>query len=215
MVAYFFAPQVIFLSTLSLRRATDNAAGSATAAAISIHALLAESDRITGTKARNMAYFYPRSPCGERHAVLDSALAQLDISIHALLAESDRSGGPWQGVYTDFYPRSPCGERLLMWYQCNTVVKISIHALLAESDSGELRTMPRVYRISIHALLAESDLAVADLGKGYIRISIHALLAESDVRKNQVLLQYSRFLSTLSLRRATANGSRMPESPHC
>ena len=102
-----------------------------------------------------------------------------------------------------------------MWYQCNTVVKISIHALLAESDSGELRTMPRVYRISIHALLAESDLAVADLGKGYIRISIHALLAESDVRKNQVLLQYSRFLSTLSLRRATANGSRMPESPHC
>ena len=44
---------------------------------------------------------------------------------------------------------------------------------------------------------------MADLGKGDIRISIHALLAESDdeaFNPNKVL---TRFLSTLSLRRAT------------
>ena len=55
-----------FLSTLSLRRATKYHTGHTVTACISIHALLAESDRaasITPTASRN---FYPRSPCGER-----------------------------------------------------------------------------------------------------------------------------------------------------
>ena len=56
----------IFLSTLSLRRATDLFAISARARLISIHALLAESDN-TSKKERMLT----------------------DISIHALLAESD------------------------------------------------------------------------------------------------------------------------------
>ena len=56
---------------------------------ISIHALLAESDiMFTGILAHH-AHFYPRSPCGER---------------------------PWASVIACsryyFYPRSPCGERL-------------------------------------------------------------------------------------------------------
>ena len=59
--------------------------------AISIHALLAESDveEVSGdTWARD---FYPRSPCGER---LNDAINGRNpdfISIHALLAESDES----------------------------------------------------------------------------------------------------------------------------
>ena len=56
---------------------------------ISIHALLAESDRPGQTVRRRTADFYPRSPCGERRRVL---LAILDDQ-------------------HDFYPRSPCGER--------------------------------------------------------------------------------------------------------
>ena len=34
---------------------------------ISIHALLAESDRGGGNQSEMFSYFYPRSPCGERH----------------------------------------------------------------------------------------------------------------------------------------------------
>ena len=59
-----------FLSTLSLRRATREATQSGPGrSSISIHALLAESD---GTKKFKMpvpAYFYPRSPCGERPSI--------------------------------------------------------------------------------------------------------------------------------------------------
>ena len=33
--------------------------------------------------------FYPRSPCGERHADRSKEEMRLGISIHALLAESD------------------------------------------------------------------------------------------------------------------------------
>ena len=59
----------IFLSTLSLRRAT-----------------------LIGDKiAFEVRYFYPRSPCGERLGKY-SQYAVTGISIHALLAESDYHG---------------------------------------------------------------------------------------------------------------------------
>ena len=55
--------------------------------------------------------FYPRSPCGERHANL----------------------GRHRGN-DNFYPRSPCGERRpANWFDLWGWA-ISIHALLAESD---------------------------------------------------------------------------------
>ena len=61
----------LFLSTLSLRRATSfNAAQPAA--------------------QRN---FYPRSPCGERPRVSGNADYAVIISIHALLAESDADNG--------------------------------------------------------------------------------------------------------------------------
>ena len=100
-----------FLSTLSLRRATSTLP-------------------IGRTPNR---YFYPRSPCGERHAQagvtanpfiisIHALLAEsderigfakkyLDISIHALLAESDPTRGQPRSCGLYFYPRSPCGER--------------------------------------------------------------------------------------------------------
>ena len=57
---------------------------------ISIHALLAESDRF----------------------VIVGVLLYPDISIHALLAESDASKcAPISSSSVNFYPRSPCGER--------------------------------------------------------------------------------------------------------
>ena len=67
---------------------------------------------------------------------------------------------------------------------------------------------PSPGRISIHALLAESDPA-GNGGSGSITaISIHALLAESDICIASGISVYIEFLSTLSLRRATAREGR-------
>ena len=56
----------IFLSTLSLRRATKVYGYGENKKIISIHALLAESDVAILYLLSVVAYFYPRSPCGER-----------------------------------------------------------------------------------------------------------------------------------------------------
>ena len=167
--------------------------------------------------------FYPRSPCGERrqtkqtcragisisiHALLaesdDSsygALAGASISIHALLAESDAAARMRKILQFNFYPRSPCGERLDSSYGALDGASISIHALLAESDACVFARSVGA-PISIHALLAESDACVFARSVG-APISIHALLAESDSLLTLCPFLLCRFLSTLSLRRAT------------
>ena len=150
---------IAFLSTLSLRRATNEHEQAPYRVGISIHALLAESDigeintrgsekvflstlslrRATirqGTTGRVDVNFYPRSPCGERRLNLPSRPIDRNISIHALLAESDsqQPGGTTRTTY--FYPRSPCGERPHNTRNNCIDCCISIHALLAESDRG-------------------------------------------------------------------------------
>ena len=60
-------PRVVrFLSTLSLRRATNVRPETRLSYAISIHALLAESDGKIPVNIMLHFDFYPRSPCGER-----------------------------------------------------------------------------------------------------------------------------------------------------
>ena len=78
---------------------------------------------------------------------------------------------------------------------------ISIHALLAESDDSILAGVNELL-ISIHALLAESDSGHPDTRR-FDAISIHALLAESDGFDSGTFVPAEKFLSTLSLRRAT------------
>ena len=104
---------ITFLSTLSLRRATVAQDVVQAVFAISIHALLAESDVITNPPNIGEVDFYPRSPCGERRQSTSDFLWVLNISIHALLAESD----------------------VMQAKHAKTADPISIHALLAESDS--------------------------------------------------------------------------------
>ena len=124
----------VFLSTLSLRRAT----------------------RWSSTERPVESHFYPRSPCGERpkfwmicqerqgisiHALLAESDAadistrrEASISIHALLAESDSTPRFTPTASRNFYPRSPCGERRYLINTYHRIFGISIHALLAESD---------------------------------------------------------------------------------
>ena len=101
--------------------------------AISIHALLAESDYIMTTIICIASRFL--STLSLRRATRRSVklFRQNYISIHALLAESDRK------AFSIFLP-----------------IRISIHALLAESDDDILAGVNELL-ISIHALLAESD----------------------------------------------------------
>ena len=78
-----------FLSTLSLRRATAAEHRLLALNSISIHALLAESDKPDKKAGSQEKDFYPRSPCGERRGSSSKSTRCLRISIHALLAESD------------------------------------------------------------------------------------------------------------------------------
>ena len=172
---------LVFLSTLSLRRATAPRRG-------------------TGACHRD---FYPRSPCGERLCIGTNSAGLNIISIHALLAESDgrRPGGPfrlmlflstlslrratrqrelhWQDIF-NFYPRSPCGER-----QINPASQTNLPDFYPRSPCGERRANSRKERQGQH-------------------ISIHALLAESDWDWFFTGTLDPKFLSTLSLRRATS-----------
>ena len=62
----FFQQAEKFLSTLSLRRATQTQSLKISPLRISIHALLAESDKTLEIGENLINNFYPRSPCGER-----------------------------------------------------------------------------------------------------------------------------------------------------
>ena len=148
----------LFLSTLSLRRATIMFAG------ILPH----------------HSNFYPRSPCGERLYYFDFSRLWRDFYPRSpcgerLSAAPPARRGHWPFLSTlslrratryfsmpswntsDFYPRSPCGERPRGRQPALSQSSISIHALLAESDPSKLAKTSRTEYISIHALLAESD----------------------------------------------------------
>ena len=117
----------IFLSTLSLRRATPRICFRCSSVSISIHA----PDRPAGLRTID---FYPRSPCGERLG--DSGTSRAG---ETFLSTLSLRRATVSAVYADLADR------------------ISIHALLAESDSYCNYVHTTQHGISIHALLAESD----------------------------------------------------------
>ena len=102
-----------------------------------------------------------------------------------------------------FYPRSPCGERQEKSLVASRPLRISIHALLAESDEGTLECL-RAFRISIHALLAESDKARSKRINRNITFLSTLSLRRATAVQVVVVIVYALFLSTLSLRRATS-----------
>ena len=123
----------LFLSTLSLRRATCRLATRISRSFYFYPRSPCGERRFRFPLFISRVDFYPRSPCGERllnsclvlsrslisiHALLaesdalpSSPYATPLISIHALLAESDTIIYIVCKVVLHFYPRSPCGER--------------------------------------------------------------------------------------------------------
>ena len=167
--------------------------------------------------------FYPRSPCGERLCILHHLQRLRCISIHALLAESDSPSTFFYIVLQNFYPRSPCGERPVV----DNIVFVPGKFLSTLSLRRATPPAPprrEFYKISIHALLAESDHAPnhspcphnnfyprspcgerpppAPQGKSSIKfLSTLSLRRATPMQKNSA--SATLFLSTLSLRRAT------------
>ena len=171
----------VFLSTLSLRRATL-------------------------WKLRNPirpGNFYPRSPCGERPHPVGVLVTVIEISIHALLAESDVGASQGADIEHNFYPRSPCGERHTPGALPETPYCISIHALLAESDAGVNSMLTLIQNFYPRSPCGERLFLLRKITIT-VDISIHALLAESDPRNWRKPHERKTFLSTLSLRRATS-----------
>ena len=108
-----------------------------------------------------------------------------------------------------FYPRSPCGERLARcrcWVLSNA---ISIHALLAESDPEQLRTV-RVsssqdfYPRSPCGERPISTVLLLPPTKFLSTLSLRRATRHSPIFR----YRQEPFLSTLSLRRATQSGPR-------
>ena len=176
--------ECLFLSTLSLRRATA----------------------VTTVVVGPSSDFYPRSPCGERPTNNQPEQQEQHISIHALLAESD-SGcrQPCGHPTTYFYPRSPCGERLI-WIDKTQ----SAPNFYPRSPCGERLSVLWMV-LSRPLFLSTLSLRRATVGSSsvvfVIYISIHALLAESDLSRATMAGEGGVFLSTLSLRRATPEKS--------
>ena len=145
----------VFLSTLSLRRATHTKGKKRKTNKFLSTLSLRRATHLPHGPASRHSDFYPRSPCGER----------------PLNAE-------WEYKEMYFYPRSPCGERLPR--DCR------VHPLVyfyPRSPCGE-RHFPGSYLVRDSQFLSTLSLrrATTDAGVHHIRY---------------------QFLSTLSLRRAT------------
>ena len=126
-------------------------------------------------------YFYPRSPCGERPRIFGNITTCLIFLSTLSLRRATLYTDSVPPASRNFYPRSPCGERLWhMWIANN-----QMPYFYPRSPCGERRHMVKCT-------------------SGQLEISIHALLAESDLGGMSERLIGSVFLSTLSLRRATA-----------
>ena len=192
-----------FLSTLSLRRATGSVSGISSKTAISIHALLAESDTRETTSIKPI----------------------FGISIHALLAESDGLSYFYIIKITNFYPRSPCGERpksdTATAFPLSFLSTLSLRRATRVSETLVPRQYQFLSTLSLRRATAQTAKNISIAGHFYPRspcgerlsmetfcqvvsaISIHALLAESDGKSNKLAGLELVFLSTLSLRRAT------------
>ena len=146
-----------FLSTLSLRRATVFVCVICQRLAISIHALLAESDNQQGVENMRLSNISIHALLAESDAAYVAKTGMTEISIHALLAESDRPAKPDRSAPDNFYPRSPCGERpCWRWDNPNTKPNFYPRSPCGERQPYHVR-LRHGQSISIHALLAESD----------------------------------------------------------
>ena len=216
----------LFLSTLSLRRATMCHSGCPPDGSYFYPRSPCGERRIRqSTAGRINGNFYPRSPCGERQQLINKScklsrfLSTLSlrratdfhpsthcssrISIHALLAESDAKFTTVKHCIIGFLSTLSLRRATSADCNCRSARPISIHALLAESDPAR-PTANNATTIFLSTLSLRRATRVPLAESTAESISIHALLAESDQLYINRTAKTIIFLSTLSLRRATA-----------
>ena len=181
MVVVVVVHQLVFLSTLSLRRAT---------ASIWLWVPLYK-------------YFYPRSPCGERRRGRRCCRPPARISIHALLAESDKKSSVAAVLAEKFLStlslrRATAAIRQVPLLSMLFLSTLSLRRATEQSSSYNAYLEEFLSTLSLRR--ATEDIPELDT---LANISIHALLAESDRGEHHANSQQEKFLSTLSLRRAT------------
>ena len=168
-----------FLSTLSLRRATQILGLATGDYYISIHALLAESDRME-----------PSSTYTRRKFLSTLSLRRATYSITCKCRPAYH-----------FYPRSPCGERPAV-IKNRTAFSVFLSTLsLRRATIFAVRPYDAPIFLSTLSLRRATAHFASQIHS--VGISIHALLAESDLLGTPDTWTEPVFLSTLSLRRAT------------
>ena len=102
---------LIFLSTLSLRRATPRRLATVDSAQVFLSTLsLRRATRGCRWHSLRNNDFYPRSPCGERQSC--ARRASMDTHFYPRSPCGERHYASVCGAETHyFYPRPPCGER--------------------------------------------------------------------------------------------------------
>ena len=175
-----------FLSTLSLRRATAE-----TAKASNAFTFLSTLSLRRATNQCKHTIHPPKflSTLSLRRATFN-AIIHLSTPTNHFYPRSPCGERPYcQGLFvlqTYFYPRSPCGERPRSGAGC----LICLLYFYPRSPCGERQRSPRS-------------------SVKWQFISIHALLAESDGAFVNCNCNFTQFLSTLSLRRATIVSSAL------
>ena len=101
-----------FLSTLSLRRATTMTTIICTVSKFLSTLSLRRATCLSIFRQARASYFYPRSPCGERHAPSFTPTASRNFYPRSPCGERPLEIGENLMNRRHFYPRSPCGERL-------------------------------------------------------------------------------------------------------
>ena len=171
---------VEFLSTLSLRRATDRLQFIRYIIKF-LSTLSLRRATLAGPSGPAFLYnFYPRSPCGERRRSFNVSRNRSAFLSTLSLRRATRGKQPSSGLNIHFYPRSPCGERrrrpTFFWQPESFLSTLSLR---------------RATGVTVLGIQHK------------VGISIHALLAESDTPNTFRHCTTYLFLSTLSLRRAT------------
>ena len=204
MNALKLADAMLFLSTLSLRRATSTRQVTQTCRVISIHALLAESDDADIKNTSFHKLFL--STLSLRRATREpTALRTPHHNFRSTLSlrRATLTDGSRRAFILYFYPRSPCGERLMHALKLADAVLFLSTLSLRRATYTNLRRHCGNYHFYPRSPCGErrgcEQYYIHALG-----ISIHALLAESDQRQTRRKGGTQQFLSTLSLRRATS-----------
>ena len=191
----------LFLSTLSLRRATQAQSLKIAPLCISIHALLTESDIYQERQCEFYGHFYPRSPYGERPNLRQNQHRRKKFLSTLSLRRATWARGS-RVTYVEFLSTLSLRRATFSKETPPHRTHISIHALLTESDKVSRSNQSIISYFYPRSPYGER------LSTMIITICIVLFLSTLSLRRATVQIGcmsflHSIFLSTLSLRRAT------------